>query len=82
MRVLAHEQRPADSSVATVLANRLRDRKDMRLREGPVERRSAVSARAKAHEIVRICRIGRALVVLAFELAEVDQQFGRHRFSS
>src|SRR5438105_9074162 len=48
MRIAAHVERPADAMRAPVVANRLRDRQDVRLVERPRERRAPVSARAEA----------------------------------
>ena len=57
-----------------VVADRLRDRQDVRLGEGPRQRRAAMPARAESHELIRVARIGTSIVVVALELREINQQ--------
>src|SRR4029450_1174171 len=63
--VLAHVERPLDAVAAPVVADGLRDRRDVGLGEGAVERRAPVSAGAEADELGRIARVRLPLVVLA-----------------
>ena len=81
VRILAHEQRPADAFALAVFADGLRDRENVRLGERAVERRAAMPARAKADELVRIGEVGGALVVITFELRGVNEQRSGGRFS-
>src|SRR5262249_55858762 len=62
---------------AAVVANRLRDRKDVRLHERSTQRRPAVSARAEADPLYRIADVRHALEVLALEPRDVNQQLRR-----
>ncbi len=79
--VLAEEQRSGDALPAAMLADRLRDREDVRLGERAAERRAAMTARAEAHALGRVGHVGPACVVLALELRGVDQQGFRRRFA-
>ena len=58
VRVLAHEQRPVDALGLPVVADRLRDRQDVRLGERAAQRRAAMPAGAEAHALRRVGRIG------------------------
>ncbi len=75
VRVLAHEQRAVDALRAPVVADRLRDREDVRLGEGAGQRRAAVAAGAEGDPLRGIGEVGAAVVVRALERGEVDQQF-------
>jgi hypothetical protein len=81
VRVLAHEERPGEALALAVFADGLRDGEDVRFGEGAVERRTAMSAGAEADELVRIREVRLARVVIAFELAEIDEEFGGGGFS-
>src|SRR4029450_10295963 len=62
--VLAHVERPLDALAAPVVADGLRDRRDVGLGERAVERRAPVSAGAEADELGRIARVRLSLVVI------------------
>ena len=73
VRVLAHVERTIDAVSAPVVADRLRDRRDVRLGERAVERRAAMPARAKAHELARVARVRLPFVVRLFQPRQIDQ---------
>ena len=82
MRVLAHEERPADFVRAAIFANRLGDREDMRFGEGVVQARAAMAARAEAHELIRIGEIGSTVVEIGLQSAHIDQELIRSGVAS
>ena len=73
VRVLAHEERAVDASVAAVIADRLGDRQDVRLGERVVARRAPVPAGAEGHALARVARVGAVLVVGLLQRRDVDQ---------
>jgi len=75
-------QRAGNVLRAAVIANRLRNRQNVRLGERAVQRRAAMPARAEADELVCVARVGRALVVIAFEPRQIHEQIFRRGFSS
>ena len=54
MRVLPHIERPVDSLLSPVVADRLGNRQDMRFGECAAQRRAAVPAGAEANQLVRV----------------------------
>ena len=60
-----------------VIADRLGDGEDVRFGERAVGGRAAMAAGAEADALVRVGEVGLALVVIAFELAPVDQHVRR-----
>jgi hypothetical protein len=56
--VLAEMERAVDALRAPVVADRLRDHADVRLRERPAQRRAAMPARAEAHPLGGLIRSG------------------------
>ena len=81
VRVLSHVERAVDALTAAVVADGLRDRADVGLGEGAVERRAAMAARTEADELRRIVRLGPALVVRPLEPGQVDQNRQRGRLA-
>jgi hypothetical protein len=81
MGIFAHEERSLDAPHPAVLANSLRDSQDVSLRETAFKRGSTMPARPKTDQLQGIGRIWFALVVIAFQFAEVDPQLGRRSFS-
>ena len=81
VRVLPHVERAVDALPPAILADRLRHRGDVRFGERAAQRRAAVPAGPEAHELGRIIRIRRALVVGRFELTEIHQDRGRRRLA-
>ena len=77
MGVLSHQERSADSVRPPVVADGLGDRQDVRFIEGPVERRSSMSARAEAYQLAWIIEVGTPRVVLVFELRDIYQHIPR-----
>jgi len=69
------------SRVPTRVNDLLRGIADVRLGERAALRRAAVSAGAKADELVRAAQVRRALVVLAFQASHVDQERRGSRFA-
>jgi hypothetical protein len=59
-----------------VLADRVRDRRDVGLVERAAERRAAVSARPEADELSRIAHVELSFVVVPLEAGEGDQRRG------
>jgi hypothetical protein len=60
-----------------VLADRLRDRQDVRLVEGAVLGCAAVAAGAEGDALARVGGIGTAIVVGGDQTVDVDQDIGR-----
>ena len=60
MGVLADEERAGDTLAGAVVADGLRDREHVRLGELTAERRAAMTARAEAHPLRAIVRVGLA----------------------
>src|SRR6516164_7891352 len=81
MGVLAHVQRAVRSLATPIVADRLRDGEDMRLRERAVAGRTAVAAGSKADSLAAIGQLGNALQVLPFKPGDVDQKLLRGRLS-
>ena len=79
--VLAHVERAVGALAAPVVADSLGDGQDMRLGERAVQRRAPVPAGAEADQLVRIFHVGAALVVLPFELGQIDQHLLWGRFA-
>ena len=67
VRVLAHVERAVDRLAAAVVADRLRDRRDVRGRQAAIERRATMAARAELDALARVARIGRPFEELALE---------------
>src|SRR5262249_1855660 len=76
MGVLPHVQGTVDSFPLAIVADRLRDRENVRLRERPPEWRAAVAARAEGNQLVGVVNVRRPRVVFAFEPGWVNEQFG------
>src|SRR5258705_415832 len=79
--IAAHVERPADAMSAPVVANRLRDRQDVRFVERPRERRAPVSARAEADLLRGLSWVRLADVIFLYELLRIDQQLFRCRLA-
>src|SRR5262245_56268890 len=71
--VLADVERAVGALATPAVADRLRDGQDMRLSERTVQRRAPVPAGAEAHELVKGSHVRQALVILPFELRQIDQ---------
>src|SRR5215813_254701 len=71
--VLSHVERAVGALAAPVVADSLRDGQDMRLSERTVQWRATVPAGAKTHQLVRVSHVRPALVILPFELGQIDQ---------
>ena len=81
MRILAQVQRPIDVMNVSIIANRLRDGQNMRLIKGPAQGRPAMSARSKAHPLIRVPEIRSPRVILPFEPGQIHQHFLGSRFA-
>src|SRR5207247_7677405 len=79
VRVLPHVERAVDALTTAVVADRLRDRRDMRLGERAPERRAAMAARAEADDLRGVVHLRPALVVFPLEPDQIDQH-GRRRW--
>ena len=75
VRILSHVERSINPLRFPVIANRLRDRQDVRLGERAIERRATMPAGAEAYELIPIGKVRAAIVIRALELAWIDQQF-------
>ena len=75
MGVLGHEHRPRRPVGSSIVADCLGDGENVRLGESAVEGRAAMAARAEADQLVRVRQVGFPLVIVAFELADINQQF-------
>ena len=82
MGVLRHEHRPRRAVGAPVVADRLGDGEDVRLGEGAIKRRAAMPAGAEADELIRVGEVRGALVVVAFERGDINQQLRRGGLAS
>src|SRR5262249_15615347 len=67
VRVLSHVERAVDALSATVVADRLRDRRDVRLREGPAKWRAPVAAPAGADALGPIRHVRPSVVVVVLQ---------------
>ena len=76
MRVFTHEERPRDIFARAVLADRLRNGENMRFIERVIEGTTAVAAGAEADQLLRVFRVGLALVVGFFEPGNIYQDIG------
>ena len=81
VRVRAEKQRPGDAGARAVLADRLRDRQDVRLVEGAVLGSTPVAAGAEGDALARVGGIGTAVVVGGDQAVDVDQDVGRSGLS-
>src|SRR5262249_51227674 len=68
------EERAGELGAAPVVADGLSDRQNVRLREGAIEWTAAMSAGAKADQLTGILRVRSPLIIVAFELVNVDPQ--------
>jgi hypothetical protein len=82
VRVLPDIDRAGDALPCPVLADGLRDGENVLLGERAIEGRAAVAAGSEADALIRIVHIGTFRIVVAFEAAQIDEQFGRRGFSS
>ena len=76
VRVLAHVERAVDRLAAAVVADRLRDRGDVRGGQAAVERRAAMAARAEFDPLARVVEIGRAIEKLRSSVATSIRRAG------
>ncbi len=81
MRILAEIERSARSLPAPVIADRLRDREDMRPGECAGQGRAAMTAGAEAHPLRGIGEVGLALEESTLERRDVDQDLVRRRLA-
>ncbi len=81
MRVLSQVQRAINTLRAPIVADRLRDGKDMGLGKGAHEWGTAVAARAETDELIRILYIGIAVEILSLELRRIHQHLHWNWFS-
>ena len=81
MGVFAHVERTIDSLAAAVVTNGLRDGQDVRLGEGPVERRPPVAASPKADHLRGVTYVGLTLEVFLFEPGDIDEHLLRRRLA-
>jgi len=79
VRVLAQVERTIGPLIAAVVADGLRNGQDVRLGERAVQGRAAVAAGTECNQLVRIRRVRRTGVVLAFETREIDESILRSR---
>ena len=81
MRILAHVQRPGRALARPIFANGLRNRENMRFGKRAVLGSAAMPAGAEGDKLLRIAEIRRALVIIADEAIDVDEQFAGHRLT-
>src|SRR5450631_401849 len=82
MRVLSEKQRAGRTLTLAVLANRLRDGKNMVLVERGLQRRSAMTRGSKRDFLCRLRDVGLLRVVSGNELRDVNQHVRGSKFSS
>ena len=73
MRVLAHIKGTIDTLLLAVLANCLRDGKDVRFGEAAILGRAAMATGAEGDHLRGIANVGLALVVFALQTRDIDQ---------
>jgi len=81
VRVDTDEQRAVDAARPAIGADRLRDREDVRLVEGIVEGRAAVTRRPEADALGGLRDIGATRMLGAHECQQVDERTGRQQFA-
>jgi len=80
--ILAHVERTVGALTPPIVADGLGDRQNVCLGEGTAQRRAAMSTCTKAYGLVRVCRVGPALVILALQLRQIDEHFLGSRLAS
>lgn len=81
MGVFTHKKRAADPQAGPVVTNRLGNGQDMGLIKGALFGRTAMAAGAEMDQLLRVARVRPALVILAHEPVDVDQQLRRGRLT-
>ena len=81
VRVLAHVKRSINALAAPVVADGLRDGQNVRLGERAAQRRAAMPAGTEADALGGVVRVGRVVVVLALEPAQIHQHLPRSRLA-
>ena len=76
MGINTDEQWPVDALLLAVETDSLGDRQNMRLVEGVVQRRAAVSGGSKSHPVRRHGRIGAIDIVGGNQAGDVGQHLG------
>ncbi len=72
VRVPAHKQRTADAFGPAVFADGLRDREDVRLSEGAVERCAAMAAGAETDELAGITDVRALVEIIPLQLSHIN----------